>query len=97
MGSLSQSSPTLRRSLLGVLATGVLALCFGGASAHAVKPYTNQVYKQPKAPLKEGKNIKLLQKKEHRLPLAKSNALTRSGSAPQFKRSQWAWGILNRR
>jgi hypothetical protein len=97
MGAPSLSSRLRRHSLLGVVAAVLLAFGLSGTPAQAVRAYTNPVFKQPKAPLEQGKNIRLLRKPQYLQKRGKSTEITRGGVAKQFKRKGWSYGTLSRR
>lgn len=96
-----RTSTLASRSTVKSLLRAVVMACFAVAllaiPAQAVRPYTYPVFKQPKAPLQDGKSISGYKLPPHRLKVPRSNAITRNGSVPEYKRKQWSYGSLGRR
>jgi hypothetical protein len=91
------SSRPILRPRFRALAAALLALAMAATPVFAVKPYHYQGYKQPKAPLKEGKGMHLTKKPLTRLKQGPSHAISRGGVAPQYHRPHWSWGTLSNR
>lgn len=94
MSSPIPSPLRFRTSLFGVLAAALLIWGSGANSAHAVRPFTYPVYKQPKAPLEQGSDIKKLRKVQYLQKRGPSNELSRGGVKDYYRKHGWSWGTL---
>ena len=74
------------------LAVLVLALALLAVPAFAVRPYTDPVFRQPKARLKQGYSMGLDAKHSYRFPQGKNLGISHGGVAPQFHRNRFAYG-----